>query len=122
MLTSGEVQQLLEARGQRLNEVPAAPLDSIISGIPDDPQLYGIPGGSGQISLIQHQTVSFRCIMSITSAAHVWRCFAYELYNCITLRCYFLPFSFVLASQYSTMTGGPSNHDEGCGAELQLLT
>ena len=48
MLTSGEVQQLLEARGQKLNELPAAPLDSIVSGIPDDPQLYGIPGGSGQ--------------------------------------------------------------------------
>lgn len=50
MLTSGEVQQLLEARGQKLNELPAAPLDSIVSGIPDDLQLYSIPGGSGQHS------------------------------------------------------------------------
>ena len=50
MLTSGEVQQLLRARGQKLDEVPAVPLDSIISGIPDSPQLYGIPGGSGRRS------------------------------------------------------------------------
>ena len=50
MLTSGEVQQLLEARGQKLNEIPAAPLDSMVSGIADSPQLYGIPGGSGQLN------------------------------------------------------------------------
>ena len=47
MLTSGEVQQLLEARGQKLSELSAARLDAIVSGIPDSPHLYGIPGGSG---------------------------------------------------------------------------
>ena len=48
MLTSGEVQQLLEARGQNLAELSAAPLDAVVPGIPDSPHLYGIPGGSGQ--------------------------------------------------------------------------
>ena len=48
MLTSGEVQQLLEARGQSLAETPAAPLDAVVPGIPDSPHLYDIPGGSGQ--------------------------------------------------------------------------
>lgn len=47
MLTSGEVQQLLEACGQKLSEVSAAPLDFVVSGVPDSPHLYGIPGGSG---------------------------------------------------------------------------
>ncbi len=48
VLTSGEVQQLLEGHGQRLSDIPAAPLDAIVPSIPDSPQLYGIPGGSGE--------------------------------------------------------------------------
>ena len=50
MLTSGEVQQLLEARGHTLVEIPAAPLDAVIPSVPDSPHLYGIPGGSGGAS------------------------------------------------------------------------
>ena len=67
MLTSGEVQQLLEARGQTLNELPAAPLDSIVPSIPDDPQLYGIPGGSGQSSL----TAALHCEQQVQSQQRV---------------------------------------------------
>ena len=48
VLTSGEVQQLLEGHGRRLSEISAAPLDAIVPSIPDSPQLYGIPGGSGE--------------------------------------------------------------------------
>ncbi len=53
VLTSGEVQQLLEARGRKLSEIPAAVPDTIIPGIPDSPHLYGIPGGSGQHFVIE---------------------------------------------------------------------
>ena len=48
VLTSGEVHQLLEGHGRRLSDVPTAPLDAIVPSIPDSPQLYGIPGGSGK--------------------------------------------------------------------------
>lgn len=48
VLTSGEVQQLLEAHGRALGEIPSAPLDSVVPGLPNDGQLYGLPGGSGE--------------------------------------------------------------------------
>ncbi|BDA43699.1 Cytosolic iron-sulfur assembly component 3 [Coccomyxa sp. Obi] len=47
VLTSGEVQQLLEAHGRALSELPSAQLDSLVGGIEEDGQLYGLPGGSG---------------------------------------------------------------------------
>ena len=48
MLTSGEVQQLLEQHGANLGVCPEAPLDSLAPDIPDDGRLYGLPGGSGE--------------------------------------------------------------------------
>ncbi len=47
VLTSGEVQQLLEAHGRALSELPSARLDSLVAGVEEDGQLYGLPGGSG---------------------------------------------------------------------------
>ena len=50
MLTSGEVQQLLQAHGRPLPKIAAAPLDTLVPGVQDDPRLYGIPGGSGVLA------------------------------------------------------------------------
>jgi iron only hydrogenase large subunit-like protein len=47
VLTSGEVQQMLEAHGRPLGELPSAPLDSLVGSVQEDGQLYGLPGGSG---------------------------------------------------------------------------
>ena len=47
MLTSGEVQQLLQGHGRSLSDIPPAPPDAVVPGINDNQQLYGIPGGSG---------------------------------------------------------------------------
>jgi len=50
VLTSGEVQQLLEAHGRALSDLPAARLDSLVPGTQQDGRLYGLPGGSGSLS------------------------------------------------------------------------
>ncbi len=47
VLTTGEVQQLREAHGRPLTELPIAQLDSLVGSIEQDGQLYGLPGGSG---------------------------------------------------------------------------
>ena len=48
MLTSGELQQLLQQRGiLDLKDVPEAPLDSLLSSVDEQGKLYGVPGGSG---------------------------------------------------------------------------
>ncbi|CAK0781927.1 hypothetical protein CVIRNUC_005508 [Coccomyxa viridis] len=47
VLTSGEVQQLLQSHGRPLPAIAQAPLDTLVPGVQDDPRLYGIPGGSG---------------------------------------------------------------------------
>lgn len=48
MLTSGELQQLLQQRGiLDLQDVPEAPLDSVLSSVDEQGKLYGVPGGSG---------------------------------------------------------------------------
>lgn len=47
VLTSGEVQQLLEAHSRVLGELPSARPDSLVDGVEEDGQLYGLPGGSG---------------------------------------------------------------------------
>ncbi|KAK9830279.1 hypothetical protein WJX72_010779 [[Myrmecia] bisecta] len=47
VLTSSEVQLLLEARGADLAAMPDAPLDSMLSSVGPDGQLYGVSGGSG---------------------------------------------------------------------------
>jgi hypothetical protein len=47
VLTSGEVQQLLEAHGRSLGDIPQSPLDCLVPGVPEDGRLYGLPGGSG---------------------------------------------------------------------------
>ena len=53
MLTSGEVQQLLQAHGRPLPDIAEAPLDTIVPGVQDNPRLYGIPGGSGVLPMSQ---------------------------------------------------------------------
>ena len=50
MLTSGEVQQLLQSHGRPLPAIAQAPLDTLVPGVQDDPRLYGIPGGSGVLA------------------------------------------------------------------------
>lgn len=50
VLTSGEVQQLLEAHGRALSDLSAAPLDALVTGAQQDGRLYGLPGGSGYVS------------------------------------------------------------------------
>ena len=53
MLTSGEVQQLLQSHGQLLPESAEAPLDTLIPGVQEADHLYGIPGGSGMLAMGQ---------------------------------------------------------------------
>lgn len=60
VLTTGEVQQLLEAHGRPLTELPSAQLDSLVGGIEQDGQLYGLPGGSG--------AASYSCVVLLLSA------------------------------------------------------
>ncbi len=47
VLTSGEVQLMLEVHGRPLGELPSARLDSLVGSVPEDGQIYGLPGGSG---------------------------------------------------------------------------
>ena len=68
MLTSGEVQQLLEAHGRPLSELPSARLHSLVAGIEDDGQLYGLPGGSGAASSVHVN--HFTSCMSVSSLCH----------------------------------------------------
>lgn len=50
MLTSAEVQQLIEQRGLDLSQLPSSPVDPLLtssSSCSDDGQLYGVHGGAG---------------------------------------------------------------------------
>lgn len=61
VLTSGEVQQLLQAHGRELSDIPAAPLDPMVPGVHDSQQLYGLPGGSGNFQLTKMLGVASTC-------------------------------------------------------------
>ena len=70
MLTSGEVQQLLQSHGQPLTAIAQAPLDTLVPGVQDDPRLYGIPGGSGVLASdckILHECVLDVLLESVVS-------------------------------------------------------
>ena len=47
VLTTGEVQRLLDERGVALPALPEAPLDDLVSGAPEHSRVYGYPGGAG---------------------------------------------------------------------------
>ena len=47
MLTTGEVQRLLDERSVALPTLPEAPLDVLAGGAPGDSAVYGYPGGAG---------------------------------------------------------------------------
>ncbi len=48
VLTTGEVQRLLDERGVALRALPAAPLDRLSDAAPDDSgRVHGYPGSAG---------------------------------------------------------------------------
>ena len=47
VLTTSEVQRLLDERGVALHSLPEAPLDDLASGAPEHSRVYGYPGGAG---------------------------------------------------------------------------
>ena len=47
VLTTGEVQRLLDSRNMEFSALPEQPLDSIFGGASADERLHGLPGGAG---------------------------------------------------------------------------
>lgn len=62
VLTTSEVQHLLEERGVRLAAFPEAPLDGLAEGVPGDGRLFGYPGGAGAIGTCMNECVGHPCI------------------------------------------------------------
>lgn len=53
MLTTSEVQQLIEQQGVSFADLPCAPLDSLLGPGCTDDQLYKVHGGAGMLRTIQ---------------------------------------------------------------------
>lgn len=59
VLTTSEVQQLIEQQGATFADLPCAPLDSLLGPGCTDDQLHKVHGGSGMLCLIQ--SLACRC-------------------------------------------------------------
>ena len=53
VLTTSEVQQLIEQQGVSFADLPCAPLDSLLGPGCTDDQLYKVHGGAGMLRTIQ---------------------------------------------------------------------
>lgn len=49
MLTTGELQQLLEAQGADLALLPETPLDTLLTNVGSGGRLHGVRGGAGTL-------------------------------------------------------------------------
>ena len=74
MLTSGELQQLLQQRGTPdLRDVPEAPLDSLLSSVDEQGKLFGVPGASGGAQLSCSLAAACRVLSSTYCCTSVLR-------------------------------------------------
>ncbi len=66
VLTTGEVQRLLDERGVALRALPGAPLDRLSDAAPDDSgRIYGYPGSAGAPTSPHTQQVwGFLCMLN----------------------------------------------------------